>query len=439
MMTLQKQSDETLATLLQQLREERMDGGDPITKLRGAAWMEFQGRGLPTKQDEAFRYVTLRKLYANNYTSPVATSLNQEAITPWVLPECTNSVLVFVNGWYSPELSQRSAIPANVVIDTLSKAFRTYSSFISNAWQRSLSNEKDPFALLNAALHSDAAFIYVPPKVVVEAPIQILSIVDAADQSALILPRWHLFAGSSSQVKLITSEKILSGAACASVLAYDLTIEENAHVSVHQVVNSERTDNWRLEAGRAVLKRNATLDAVALMEGGEASRIDWHVALAGEGSQANLNGLGLYNEKHEGHVHVLVEHQAPHCQSNQLYKNVLRGSSRSSFEGKIYVHQAAQKTDAFQLNNNLLLSDSALCYSKPNLEIFADDVKATHGSTTGQLDDEQLFYLMARGLDRTSAQNVLIQGFCSEVIDKITVSSLLREVDSAASAYIASK
>lgn len=438
MMTLQSAPDDQLFALLQQIRTETNAANDPLAKLRQAAWDAFLSIGLPSTREEVFRYITLRKLYARSYSSAKPTSLTPEAIAPWILPESKQSFLVFINGHFQPELSNRNNIPAAVVIEPLSKAFRTYGSFISNAWQRSINSERDPFALLNAALHNDAAFIYVPPKVVVDAPIQILSLIDTQDQAALIFPRWHLFAGSQSNVELILNEAILSGSSTATFSAFDTTIEENAHVKINQLTITDRDDNWHLASGRSFLKRNSILDAVSIIEGGEATRLDWCVALAGENAEANVSGLGLYNQNHEGHVHVLIEHQAPHCRSMQHYKNILRDASRSSFEGKIYVHQAAQKTDAFQLNNNLLF-DNGMAYSKPNLEIFADDVKASHGATFGQLDEEQLFYLMARGFNQSLAQNILIQGFCSEIIEKISVPSILKEVSNATKSYIAAK
>lgn len=440
MMTQEQTSDPTFAGLVENLYRERMPGvNDPFAKLQGAAWMEFQKLGLPGLRDEVFRYVPLRKLYSRQYVEAPVSGLTKEAIAPWVLPECSDSFIVFVNGVFCPELSNRKAVPSQVVIEPIAKAFRTYGSFITNTWQKSLASERDPFVLLNSAVHSEGAFIYIPPKLQLSRPLQILSMVDAQDQSALITPRWHLYAGAQSQVEIVTREKVLSGASIASVGAFELLLDENAHVRVNQLAVSEHSDSWHLQGCRAYLKRNSTLDAVALLEGGETVRLDWKVALAGENAEANLSGLGLYDEKHEGHVHVLVEHQAPYCRSMQLYKNVLRGSSRSSFEGKIYVHKAAQKTDAYQMNKNLILSKGSLAYSKPNLEIFADDVKASHGATVGQLDEEQLFYLLARGLDRKTAENVLINGFCSEVIEKITVGSILNEVGIAAAAYIASK
>lgn len=436
-MTLQNAAEEAFDQLLKRLWEQESTE-DNMGKLKRNAWEAYAKEGLPSRKNEVFSYVTLRKLFARSYTLLKPHALSKEAIAPYILPESQRSVLVFINGVYVPELSDRSAIPAAVTIDTLSDAFRTYGAFITNTWQRNLAVEKDPFFLLNAALHGEGAFVYVPPKTVIEQPIQILSVVDAQDQAAILFPRFHLFAGNSSQVKCAATQAVLSGGPYAKVGSFDFNLEENASVEFVQMAATDHDDTWILDASRAYLKRNSRFNAVAVNEGGESTRFDWRVILAGENAEANLSGLGLCGGKHEGHAHVLVEHQAPNCQSMQFFRNVVKGTARSSFEGKIYVHQEAQKTNAFQLNNNLLLSDYAQAYSKPNLEIFADDVKASHGSTIGQLDDEQLFYLKARGLSQEVAQHLLIQGFCREVIDKITIESLLKEAGRIAAAYVAS-
>ena len=155
-----------------------------------------------------------------------------------------------------------------------------------------------------------------------------------------------------------------------------------------------------------------------MTEGAKTVREDYKIALNGENGEADLNGLWVLKEKNECHVNVMIEHVAPHCRSNQLFKGVLDDFARSSFEGKIWVRKEAQKTDAFQLNNNLLLSDHANADSKPNLEIFADDVKASHGSTMGQVDEEQLFYLKTRGFSKEVAEKFLVRAFCQEVLQK---------------------
>ncbi len=168
-------------------------------------------------------------------------------------------------------------------------------------------------------------------------------------------------------------------------------------------------------------------------------RTDYHVILAGENAEALLNGVWMLADKREAHIHIFIDHQAPQCRSYQLFKGVLNDFSRSSFEGKIMVRQAAQKTEAFQLNNNLLLNDHAHADSKPNLEIFADDVKASHGATVGQLDIEQLFYMKTRGFPEEEAKNLLIYGFAEQVIQMIPLESLRNSISERVARYIRKK
>jgi Fe-S cluster assembly protein SufD len=434
MMTLEHATDGAFQALLTKLREQTAT--DSLSKLRTAAWEQLQQRGLPVTSDEVFRYVGLRKFFQKHYASAHTTRLTREAIAPHILPECQRSVVVFVNGHFDANLSCCDALPELTVMP-LATAHRTYGTFLNNQWQRTLKGETDPWACINAALHPAGVFLYLPPKVQLERPIQILSVIDAQDESMLILPRYHLFVGSGSKASVVTRTAALSGQGYAHLPACDISVEDGAELSLTQLSYGDLDDVWHADALRATLKRDSRLTAVAVVQGGEGTRHDYRVALLGENGHAHLNGLALLDGHSEAHIHSWIDHLAPHCGSLQHFKNVLCDSSRASFEGKIYVHSEAQKTDAFQLNNNLLLSPGAQVNSKPNLEIFADDVKASHGSTAGTLDEEQLFYLLARGLDAATAHHILIQGFCRDILDKIELDSVTKEVSRAASQYIA--
>jgi Fe-S cluster assembly protein SufD len=252
----------------------------------------------------------------------------------------------------------------------------------------------------------------------------------------LIMPRLHIFAGTQSQLALFSNKAILSGQGYCVNGVVDIAIEDDAHVRYTHVDFDEPSEVFHFEALRGYLKRNSTLKTVQATDGGLSVRHDYRVALTGENAEALLNGVWMLNGKNEAHYHVLMDHQAPLCRSMQLFKGALSAVSHSSFEGKILVRQAAQKTQAFQLNNNLLLSDRATADSKPNLEIFADDVKASHGATIGQLDEEQLFYMKTRGFDSVEAKNLLVHAFCKEVIDLITLPSLLKDVTQRANRYL---
>lgn len=423
MMAEPRSEQDTFQETLDRLYAEA-EKDPPLQKIRAKAWDHFLELGLPTRKTESYRYTRLRNLYVRSLSSVKAPEISKDAFQAAIFPECLGSHLVFINGSFQPHLSQLENLPKKVVLSLLSDATRTFGAFIQNHWARSLKEESDPFAALNAAVHSGGGFLYVPPKTIVEAPVQILN-VTAADQ-ALLQPRLHCFVGSQSQIGLYNTHFSFSGSGNVLNQVIELSIEEEAHVCCVQMALVDQEDAWHMEALRAHLKRNSTLKAVSVTLGSAAVRHDYHIMLTGENSEADLKGVWMLSGKREAHTHVIMDHQAPFCRSSQLYKGVLNDSSHSSFEGKILVRQAAQKTDAFQANHNLLLSDRAMADSKPNLEVFADDVKASHGATVGQLDKEQLFYMKSRGFSDAAAKDLLVHAFCKEVIDSIPLPSLVK-------------
>lgn len=426
---------ETFKNLLENLRAQA-HVSDPLEKVRQKAWQHFLSLGLPSKQTEVYRYIKLRHLFSQSFYLASEKVLSAEQICHWIYPECRHSVVVFVNGHYSSQLSNLHALPAKVVISSLQEATQTYGAFLNNYWTKSLKEESDSFAALNGALHCKGAFLYFPPKSVVETPIQILHVVDQNDQLQMLMPRLQIFVGPHSDVRLISTQKNIATSGYFVNQVSEFVIDEGAHVHYTQVLCDEHPQAWHLDAVRATLKRDSTLKTVCVTEGSTTVRTDYKIALTGENAEALLNGVCMLSDKREAHAHVFMEHQAPFCRSYQLFKSVLNDFSRSSFEGKIMVRQAAQKTEAFQLNNNLVLNDHAHADSKPNLEIFADDVKASHGATVGQLDGDQLFYMKTRGFSDAEAKNLLVYGFCEQVIEMIPLLSLRKEISAKARNYL---
>ncbi len=390
------------------------DGLEPI---RQKAWNHFQSLGLPDKHLEVWRSVKLRKLYDKILHSSHEVKISVEEVMSKILPGFEKRCLVFLNGKFNRELSSLEEIEDRVAITTLGQAQQSYGGFLSHCWIHAIKEEKDPFAVLNAALGIEGAFLYIPPKVLVKKSVQILSIQSTAAPT-LIQPRIHVFAGKQARIELVSTTHVINdGNVCNG--SFHFSVEEGARVSLNQLNYQMPLNHWQLESVRANLKRDSYFSAVNITNGSETVRCDYKTSLLGENGEVNLSGLSVLSENREAHTNVLVNHQAPYCRSNQLFKGILKDISRSSFEGKIYVHQRAQKTDAFQLNNNLLLSERAHAFSKPNLEIFADDVKASHGATVGQLEKEHLFYLKTRGYSHQEAQRLLVRGFYFEIIHLI--------------------
>lgn len=380
------------------------------TALREKAWDHFLELGLPDKSSDAFKYVPLKRLYDIKLSLSRA-ALTQEMLGPHIAPEAQESYIVFANGRYLPELSK---LPPKIVILPLQEALKTYGPFLQGRLSKSIKEENDPFAVLNLALQQEGVFCYLPPKLKLEKPLQVIFYGSGA--SSYHPARLNLFCSTDSELKTI-STVIGEGVHHVSM---DVVLEERACFSHLEISNA----GVLLSDFKATQKSHSTLKHLTLTKTGYLTRNRLKVLLNGQHADALLQGLWSLSENHHCHTNVNVEHIAPHCHSLQKFKGVLKGASQSSFEGKIYVHPEAQKTEAYQLNHNLLLSSGAVANAKPNLEIFADDVKASHGATMSEVDDEQLFYLQSRGLSKESARTLLIQGFIKEIVDQIPYESL---------------
>ncbi|MFS8563965.1 MAG: Fe-S cluster assembly protein SufD [Rhabdochlamydiaceae bacterium] len=403
-----------MTSLLAQVKEAL-----PLKVLRERAFDHFLELGLPEKSGGAFQYVPLKALCKDTFSVTHSHSFSKEEIEMLIYPEAKDSCLVFVNGFFDPTLSQLSALPKQVVVMPLGEAMRSYGTFLQNRWSKTLREDTDPFAILNLALHPQGAFIYVPPKVVCTTPIQCLFL--TTDGGQLSLPRLQLFVASHAEIKLITSA---TGPGFSNSVI-DVALEDSARFSCLEVSSS--IEGRSFSAVKATLKRDSYLSALTLYPRRELTRHSFQIALIGENAEALVQGGWMLKGKEETHVHVLMRHEAPSCRSMQKFKGVLDDVSRSSFEGKIFVTPDAQKTEAYQLNNNLILGEHAVANSKPNLEIFADDVKASHGATVSELDCEQLFYLTSRGIPRDVAKNLLVQGFIGELIQQAVYPSIIHQ------------
>lgn len=385
---------------------------------RSRAWEQFLKGGFPDKNNEAFQYFPLQELYSIRVCKEEESSIALDEILPLIPEESRESYLVFVNGRYLPSLSSVKSLPSKIVIMPLQEAYKNYLTLLRNRFEKNIDEEKDPFALLNGALYSEGVFVYIPPKIKLSTPIYCLSLATAASGQIWINPRVQLFIGTQSELKWTSATHSLTKAAHCSNAYLDVALEEAARFDYIQAQN-ENESSWYFNALRGSLKQNSVLTSVSYSEGAKSVRQSYYVELNGENSEVDLKGLAHLKGNRKAQTDVRIEHRAPHTRSSQLFKNALYDASRSSFSGKIVVTPIAQKTSAYQLNENLILGEHAIAYGKPNLEIFADDVKASHGATVGQLDERELFYLQSRGIEKSLAKEMLIQGFCGEILNLI--------------------
>ena len=382
---------------MEELLEFQADPKDLLYSWRQKAWDRFLEIGPPHSKQEAFQYVPLAQL---------------KSLKPASRPEEVNGSPLFLNHiLFANGFFERAHLPKGVVCHPLDLAMRSYGIFLQSRFARMLKEESDPFAVLNGALHGLGAFLYVPPNVQIQEPIEIHH---HFSSNLASFSNLQIFLGKGASVQLIQRSSHEDGTSFGNC-RIDVSLDEGAHLFLG---DKQRwpSNGTELQTVRATLKRNSRLHYFALSSGAKLSRSSIKVQLLEENSSALLQGLWTLDGAIEAHTHVVVEHIAPNCQSRQHFKGILKDRSRSSFEGKILVRPEAQKTEAYQLNNNLLLSDAASAYTKPNLEIFADDVKASHGATIAQLQEEELFYLRSRGLSVGAAKELLTKAFGEELL-----------------------
>ncbi len=379
--------------MLESYFEEILDPKDHWFLVRQKYWNRLIESGFLDGEKQAFQYVALDKI-----AWPQLATFQEK--TPFSF---TGFRIVFVDGFLSLE---HSLLPSEVLFLSLDEAKKSFGIFLQNRRARLLKEEKDPLALINGALQRKGAFLYIPPQVKVKEPIHIYHV---NTENSFLSSRLIVSMGKNSSLTLIERNR-LKGSVGNCYL--ETSLDENAELDVHSCVEKQKI---LFQSFRSFLKRSSRLQYRYYSEGSEMVRNSIHIQLQEEGSEAVLKGLTVLDDDRKSHVHAIVEHIAPNARSRQHFKAVAKKSSLSSFEGKIYVHKEAQKTESYQLSNNLILSDDSKIYAKPNLEIFADDVKASHGATIAQLNDEELFYLRSRGFSKEKAHEYLIEGFIQEL------------------------
>jgi Fe-S cluster assembly protein SufD len=400
---------------------------DPLFQNRKKAWNSFKKVGLPTQKTPGYSYFPLNRFYTSSLKK-MYTSQDLEGVKEKFSSK-DKATLVFCNGEFIPSLSDWSAISEGVTIVPLSQAAKIFQSFILNRSQQQIKNDEDTFSLLNSVFHQEGAFIYVSPNVDIKVPIHVVHLLKDCEENAMTFSRVSICLGKGSKATLWEST------VCDSSLkkdfvnqAIDIHLEEGSNLKFENLNVSEHA-KWNFHSLRAMLKRNSNLESTTFSSLKERScRQVYQVDLQEEGANVSLQGGWLSQGSATHHTHIDIRHLAPNCESMQNFKGVLGDASRSSFYGKIYVKDIAQQTQAYQLNNNLLLSDRAKSEALPNLEIFADDVKASHGATVGQLDEDSLFYLNSRGISIPEAKKMLVQGFCEDVFKTFTNTDFKKEV-----------
>ncbi len=405
-----------------------------LERTRTHAMARFEQIGFPTVDAEDWKYTNVallaRGAFAPQVHEPIANVAN-DALTPFIYEEARQSRLVFVNGIYQPHLSALDELPAGAVVTNITDALRGEHEAILRAHlARSADADEgaDGFNTLNTAFINHGAFIYLPKGVQVAAPLHLLFLAQPTTETAAIFPRVLIVAERESAATIIESYESAGDGVYFTNAVVEVFVSENARIT-HYKVQRESERAFHIAETRAELERDAAYELTTVTLGAQLSRHGINVRLAHEGASCVVDGLYLVSTGQHADTHSLIDHIAPHCTSRQVYKGILDGKSRAVFNGKVFVRRDAQKTDAQQTNKNLLLSPDARVDTKPQLEIFADDVKCAHGATVGQLAEEELFYLLSRGLHPELARNLLTYGFAEELVEKIKIESIKAQLD----------
>lgn len=397
-------------------------GNDTLAALQACqrqAAARLQELRLPARQDEEWRFTDISELAAIAWQQTIP-DVPEIDITPWQLPETAGSRLVFVNGRYVPGLSDTSALPAEVVAGNVAAlGDRDLEEYFA-------ADRDDPFGTLNVAGFSDVAVIWVPRSLTIERPIQLLFVAAPATEPALIQPRVLVVAEDSATVTVVEQFVSLAGVTSQHFTnaVTEVAVGQNARVTHARLQSESATDGFHVGQTRVRQSRDSYYTSHAIATGAKFSRHNLKVSLEGEQTETTLNGLSVTKGEQLADTHSDIVHHYPYGTSNQLHKCLLDDRSRSVFNGKIFVPQAAQQTNAAQLNRNLLLSPKARVDTKPQLQIVADNVKCAHGATVSQLEADEVFYLRSRGLTEAAARRLLVDAFAGEVLQQLPLESL---------------
>jgi Fe-S cluster assembly protein SufD len=383
---------------------------------------------IPTSRDEAWRFTDLAPLARQGFAPQRApVDLDPEAFAPFAIDEAAAARLVFIDGVLAPQWSSLAQLPAGVQLSGFAEALTRSADAVRAHFAQHARADGEFFSALNTARLSDCATLIVGRNVQATVPLHLLFLASRQPAPVASETRLLVIAESGAEVTLIEEYASLGeGMAFTNALG-EISVAANASVR-HVRLQRENAASYHVGRCAVNVERDARYASVSLNTGSRLSRLDLEVRLAGEGAQASLDGLALIGARQHSDTHTLLDHAVPNATSRQLHKCVCDGGSHAVFNGRILVRPDAQRTDSAQQSRALLLSPKAQVNAKPQLEIFADDVKAAHGATVGQIDGDELFYLVSRGLPQAQARKLLTYAFAAEVIECIPVRSLVRRL-----------
>ena len=409
--------------------EERIDFSDPVHQIRLESLKTFEEKGFPSRRDEAWKYTSLNAMLRQNYAlfPKAETTIQLKKVKKYFLFEIDTYKVVFIDGVYSPFLSDTTHDGLDVCLMSAALSKAKYRNLIDTYFNK-ITDKEDSLTALNTSYTQEGAYIHIPKSVVAEKPIEIIHFSTGKEKALWLQPRNLIIVDQNAQVQILERHQSLKEHDVVSNSVTEIYTHQDALVDYYKIQNDLSTasliDNTYISQDK-----NSNVRVHTFSLGGKLIRNNLNFYLKGQYCHSTLKGVTLLEDHQHVDHYTLVDHISSNCESHQDYKGVFSEGSKGVFNGKIHVDQSAQKTNAFQQNNNILLDDKATVNTKPQLEIFADDVKCSHGCTVGQLDEEALFYLMSRGIPKKEAKALMTYAFANNVLASVELPILKNRIN----------
>jgi Fe-S cluster assembly protein SufD len=408
--------------------EESIDVQTELHDLRTSALKNFENKGFPTKKEEAWKYTSLNSILKKDFSvfPKNESSIEFKDVKKYFLHEIDTYKVVFIDGVFASNLSSTTHEGLDVCLMSSALTKPKYKMVIDSYFNQ-IANKDESLTSLNTAFANEGAYIHIPKSKVVDKPIEIMYFSTGSEVALLVQPRNLIVAGENSHVQIIERHQCLNENAVLTNSVTEIFAQKRAIIDYYKIQNDELEANL-IDNTYVSQKEESHVSVQTFSFGGNLTRNNLNFYHFGERLTSTLNGITIIGDKQHVDHYTLVHHAQPNCESFQDYKGIFSDCSTGVFNGKVYVEKEAQKTNAFQKSNNILLSDKATINAKPQLEIFADDVKCSHGCTVGQLDETALFYMQQRGIPKKEATALLLYAFSNAVIENIKIPELKKRI-----------
>ncbi|HAY33826.1 MAG TPA: Fe-S cluster assembly protein SufD [Ignavibacteria bacterium] len=399
------------------------DASGSLNHLRTDAMSVFEKLGFPVKKMEEWKYTNLSPVMNHDFefSSDLSVSgITRADINKYIFSDGNVNRLVFINGIYSRELSSVISNNEKIFIGSISDSMKNYKEIFEKHYSKYADYKNRSLAALNTAFSPEGAFIYLKKNTELDTPVHILNISDSKIKSVFSQPRNLIVIEEGSKIYIAEDYYSAGDNFCFTNMVTEIFCGKNSHTE-HYKIQNEDERSFHVGMTQIHQEQDSHYSNTTISWGGSIIRNDLNSVFDGTNTESHFFGLYLLSGKQHVDNHTLADHKMPNCYSNELYKGIIGDNATGVFNGKIMVREDAQKTNAYQSNGNILLSDDATIYSKPQLEIFADDVKCSHGATSGQLNQDEMFYIKSRGIGDKDAKSLLLKAFASDVIDSIKI------------------